>query len=155
RFRPVNLYDGPDGALYVVDMYRGIIQHSTYLTPYLKKEIEVRGLTLPIGMGRIYRVIPKDAEPEWRTMPRAVDSLVALLGHRNGWVRDKAQQALVDRHATEISEKLHEILRSGRNDLQVLHALWTLEGLRELNLADIQTVLERPQWQLRAQAMAA
>src|SRR5690606_24007935 len=42
RFRPVNLYDGPDGALYVVDMYRGIIQHSTYLTPYLKKEIEMR-----------------------------------------------------------------------------------------------------------------
>ena len=32
RFRPVNAYIGPDGALYVVDMYRGVIQHKTYLT---------------------------------------------------------------------------------------------------------------------------
>src|SRR5690606_10100883 len=61
RFRPVNLYDGPDGSLYIVDMYRGIIQHSTYLTPYLKDEIAKRELTLPLGMGRIYRVFPKSA----------------------------------------------------------------------------------------------
>lgn len=31
RFRPVNLQTGPDGALYIVDFYRGIIQHKTYL----------------------------------------------------------------------------------------------------------------------------
>src|SRR5690606_12067331 len=100
RFRPVNLYDGPDGAMYVVDMYRGIIQHRTYLTDYLKHEIETRGLTLPLGMGRIYRVMPKDADRYWITMPQDVDSLVALLGHANGWVRDKAQQVLVDRRTT-------------------------------------------------------
>src|SRR5690606_33608636 len=80
RFRPVNLYDGPDGAIYVVDMYRGIIQHSTYLTPYLKNEIEARGLTLPLSMGRIYRVLPKGVETDWTAMPRDTDSLVALLG---------------------------------------------------------------------------
>ncbi|MGV3764168.1 DUF7133 domain-containing protein [Parapedobacter sp.] len=155
RFRPVNLYDGPDGALYVVDMYRGIIQHSTYLTPYLKKEIETRGLSLPLGMGRIYRILPKDVETNWTTMPRDVDSLVALLGHANGWVRDKAQHVLVDRRATDVVGKLRKILHSGHNPLQVAHALWTLEGLLQLTLADIQTVLERPQWQLRAQAIAA
>jgi hypothetical protein len=27
RFRPVNCYTGPDGALYVVDLYRGVLQH--------------------------------------------------------------------------------------------------------------------------------
>ncbi|MEC3881357.1 DUF7133 domain-containing protein [Parapedobacter sp. 10938] len=155
RFRPVNLYDGPDGALYIVDMYRGIIQHSTYLTPYLKNEIEARELTVPLDMGRIYRVMPKGAERYWTTMPQGADSLIALLGHANGWVRDKAQQVLVDRHATDVVGKLREILRSGRNHVQVVHALWTLEGLTELNLADIQAVLERPQWQLRAQAIAA
>src|SRR5690606_20189848 len=96
RFRPVNLHDGPDGGLYVLDMYRGIIQHNTYLTPYLKEQIAKRGLSLPLGMGRIYRVIPKNRKAESLIMPERIDSLVALLGHANGWVRDQAQHILVD-----------------------------------------------------------
>jgi glucose/arabinose dehydrogenase len=48
RFRPVSLYNGPDGALYVIDMYRGIIQHKTYLTPYLKNENISRNLTIAL-----------------------------------------------------------------------------------------------------------
>ncbi len=39
RFRPVNMYNGPDGTLYVVDMYRGIIQDGQYITPYLRQQI--------------------------------------------------------------------------------------------------------------------
>ena len=61
RFRPVNLSNGPDGALYVVDMYRGIIQHKTYLTPYLKNEIKERRLTRPLNCGRIYKIVPKNS----------------------------------------------------------------------------------------------
>src|SRR3546814_15075914 len=74
-------------------------------------------------MGRIYRVMPKGAERYWTTMPQGADSLIALLGHANGWVRDKAQQVLVDRHATDVVGKLREILRSGRNHVKVVHAL--------------------------------
>lgn len=155
RFRPVNLHDGPDGALYVVDMYRGIIQHSTYLTPYLKKEIEARNLMLPLGMGRIYRVTPKGTERAPGAMPQDIDSLVALLGDDNGWVRDKAQQLLVDRGYADVAGQLREILLGAHNQLQVVHALWTLEGLMQLTLQDVQTVLRQPQWQVRAQAMAA
>lgn len=155
RFRPVNLCDGPDGALYVVDMYRGIIQHSTYLTPYLKNEIDVRGLALPLSMGRIYKVVPKGVKTTRTAVPRDADSLVMLLGHINGWVRDKAQQVLIDRHATDVVGKLREILQASDNDKQVAHALWTLEGLGQLDLADIRVLLERQQWQLRAQAISA
>ena len=54
RFRPVNIHGGPDGALYVVDMYRGIIQHKTYLTDYLKKEITDRELTQPLSLSLIH-----------------------------------------------------------------------------------------------------
>lgn len=155
RFRPVNLHDGPDGALYVVDMYRGIIQHNTYLTPYLKNEIEARGLALPLSMGRIYRVIPKGAKTAWTVMPQETDALVALLGHTNGWVRDKAQQTLVDRHATGAEDQLRALIRDGSNHWQVIHALWTLEGLGQLTVADLRVVLSHPEWQLRAQALAA
>src|SRR5439155_7832655 len=55
RFRPVNVATAPDGTLYVVDMYRGIIQHRAYITGYLEQKIRERGMEQPIGLGRIYR----------------------------------------------------------------------------------------------------
>jgi hypothetical protein len=57
RFRPVNLATGPDGALYVVDLYHGIIQHHLYVTSYLRGQILERGLNRPQFQGRIYRVV--------------------------------------------------------------------------------------------------
>jgi hypothetical protein len=50
----VSLYNGPDGGLYIVDMYRGIIQHKTYLTDYLKDEIERRDLSGPLDGGKFF-----------------------------------------------------------------------------------------------------
>ena len=155
RFRPVNLYNGPGGALYIVDMYRGIIQHSTYLTPYLKQEIEARQLTLPLSMGRIYRVVPKGEKVDLDILPRDIDSLVALLGHSNGWVRDKVQQILVDRRDTDVVDALREQLADSGKPLRVVHAMWTLEGLGQLTVEDIRVVLSHAEWQLRAQALAA
>ena len=52
RFRPVSIENGPDGCLYIVDMYRGIIQHKTYVTSYLRRQILHRKLDKPIGLGR-------------------------------------------------------------------------------------------------------
>ncbi len=51
RFRPVNCCTGPDGALYVVDLYRGVIQHKTYVTPYLRHQVYERGLEQPLHEG--------------------------------------------------------------------------------------------------------
>ena len=155
RFRPVNLNDGPDGSLYVLDMYRGIIQHNTYLTPYLKGEIAKRNLTLPLSMGRIYRVFPRDAERTAVVIPNDPDSLVALLGHANGWVRDQAQRTLVDLKATDAAPKLRSLLGNQNEPLQTVHALWTLEGLGELTVDDVRAVLGDPQWEVRAQALTA
>ncbi|MDA0374139.1 MAG: hypothetical protein O2865_10175, partial [Planctomycetota bacterium] len=58
RFRPVFAETGPDGALYLVDLYRGLIQHRNYLTSYLRRQVEARGLAAPIHVGRIWRVVP-------------------------------------------------------------------------------------------------
>jgi hypothetical protein len=59
RFRPVNACNGPDGALYLVDMYRGIIQHQSFLTHYLIANIQARKLEQPFNMGRIWRIVPE------------------------------------------------------------------------------------------------
>jgi mono/diheme cytochrome c family protein len=76
RFRPVSLSLGPDGALYVVDMYRGVIQHKLFVTSFLRKQVESRGLAQPTGLGRIWRVRRKDAPRAAvpAIAPRALDA---------------------------------------------------------------------------------
>ena len=120
RFRPVQCFDGPDGALYVVDFYRGIIEYKLFVTPFLAEQIEDRQLDQPLGLGRIYRIV-HEASPAEAT----VGDLVAMLSDPNGWKRDTAQRLLVERgDQASITPAL-----SGKSPLGRLHALWTLEGI--------------------------
>ncbi|HEU4553499.1 MAG TPA: c-type cytochrome [Chitinophaga sp.] len=158
RFRPVSLYTGPDGALYILDMYRGIIQHKTYLTPYLKNEIKMRSLTQPLNCGRIYRVIPSNAKNvQAVTLPDDPAGLLAMLDHPNGWVRDRAQQLIVDRHYTSLVPQLRQRLHqdTAQKPWGALHALWTLEGLGQLQVEDVAAVLQASNPYVRLQALAA
>ncbi|GEO06729.1 hypothetical protein AAE02nite_43930 [Adhaeribacter aerolatus] len=154
RFRPVSLYNSPEGAMYVVDMYRGIIQHKTYLTTYLKKEIGRRELTQPLNAGRIYKVVPKNKKATAVTIPQDPDRLVKLLGHANGWVRDNAQQTLIDGKFTQAIPALRKIIKNDKNQLQAIHALWTLEGLGALQTEEVTALLNNPAWPLRMQALS-
>jgi len=147
RFRPVNLYNGPDGALYVVDMYRGIIQHRIFVTTYLRNQIIERGLESPIGMGRIYRIVPEGA-PSLR-VPKLAEAtreeLVAALEHENGWWRETAQRVLVERADTQAASLLRTMVRTSRSALARLHALWTLEGLDALDWDSVAHALRDPE----------
>ncbi len=155
RFRPVTIYNGPDGALYVVDMYRGIIQHKTYITPYLKNEVKMRELTNPLNCGRIYKIYPKAKTPVPARFPESPEELVKLLQHPNGWVRDKAQQLLVDAKATQVSPALKTMLANTSAPIPFTHALWTMEGLSLLTASDLMPLLASPEWPLRMQALTA
>jgi mono/diheme cytochrome c family protein/glucose/arabinose dehydrogenase len=130
-FRPVNLYNSPDGALYVVDMHKGIVQHKTYMTAYLREEIIERQLDTINHQGRILKVVYEKGplEPAPNLVEASDEALVGYLTAENGWVRDKAQQALVSRQATGVKAPL-EALFFGNSALSTrLHALWALEGL--------------------------
>ena len=131
RFRPVNLATGPDGALYVADMYRGLIQHGAYVTPYLREQTLSRKLVQPIHMGRIWRIVPEDWTPTKPTALSTVSStdLIERLSHPDGWHRDVAQRLLVERSDATIAGPLRELALKGNNPLGRFHALWTLEGL--------------------------
>lgn len=139
RFRPVHALAGPDGALYLADMYRGIIQHKTYLTAYLKQQIESRGLERPLEIGRIWRVVAEGAaRPAAPRLSKASnEELVAFLSHADGWWRDTAQRLLVERRAVEVAPRLREIARSAGPAIPRLHALWTLEGLGAVEVGDV------------------
>lgn len=132
RFRPVNAYTGPDGALYIADMYRGIIQHKGFLTHYLIANIKDRKLEQPVNMGRIWRIVPDGAKPVTTKLPTEPAKLVAMLGNENGWVRDTAQRLLVEKKDTSAVPALAALVKSG-GSLAKIHALWTLEGLASLS----------------------
>lgn len=131
RFRPVNLYNGPDGTLWVVDMYRGISQYGMFMTSYLRRETLERGLDQGVHLGRIYRIVAPGKAPSLAPPLSGVSSavLVQRLSHPNGWIRDTAQRLLVERADRSVVPSLAELARSGTNALGRIHALWTMEGL--------------------------
>ncbi len=131
RFRPVHLATGPDGALYVADMYRGLVQHGSYVTPYLREQTIKRNLVQPINRGRIWRIVPENWKP---SMPKKLsgassEELISTLSHPDGWYRDMAQRLLVERGDKNISKQLTDLALKGDNQLGRFHALWTMEGL--------------------------
>ncbi|MFT4546118.1 MAG: glucose/arabinose dehydrogenase/mono/diheme cytochrome c family protein [Verrucomicrobiales bacterium] len=140
RFRPVALENAPDGSLYVVDFYRGIIQHKTYVTSYLRRQIESRKLGAPVGLGRIYRIVHKG---EKAVMPRPNFSAqmpqqwVAHLRNPNAWWRETAQRLIVDRGEHDVVDDLVELCGENDHPLAQIHALWTLEGLGKVSPAAI------------------
>ncbi|ANW95128.1 hypothetical protein AXE80_01960 [Wenyingzhuangia fucanilytica] len=134
-FRPVNLFNGPDGNIYVVDMHRGILQDKAYLTPYLKKHYKNKQLDTVIGMGRILKIQHKDYKPKEITnlTKSNTKDLVTYLDHPNGWYRDRAQQLLIQRKDYHIINDLKKLISNTNNPITQIHALHTLNGLDALS----------------------
>ncbi len=155
RFRPVNMVNGPDGTLYMVDMYRGIVQHGAFISPYLRQQILERGLDKHIGLGRIYRIVHESSRP-YRPVALGQASgaeLVAQLASANGWHRDMAQQLLVQRADKSVVPALEQQVQASSNPLARLHALWTLEGLQKLDMELLLGLLTDKDKDVRASAV--
>lgn len=156
RFRPVNLYTGPDGALYILDMYRGVIQHVTYLTSYLKHQIAIRHLQAPLNCGRIYRVYPKGRKLAPKDLSSAtVPQLVSFLDDQNSWARETAERLLVDGNQQAALPLLRQKLQTDAYLPGKLRAFWTLDGLGGLTPDDIAGFLESGDAAWTPQAVAA
>ncbi len=140
-FRPVNLNNAPDGSFYITDMHRGIIQHKVYMTAYLKTQIEERQLDTIVNSGRIFRVFQtrlpnrqKENKSENIDLEKFDDEeLCDLLKNKNGWLRDRAQQLLIHRNASDVINELKSIAINSENHLAQIHSYWTLEGLNALD----------------------
>lgn len=153
RFRPVNAYNGPDGALYILDMYRGVLQHKAFLTHYLIANIKQRKLESPIGMGRIYRILPENSAPKAVRLPESSSELVAFLEHANGWVRQNAQRVLVERGDTAVVADVTKVAMDGPSPASRLQALWTLEGLGAVDAELTMALLDDSDSKVRATAI--
>lgn len=153
RFRPVSLYDGPDGAMYIVDMYRGVIQDDLSLTDYLKDYSLKHGLNKIINCGRIYKVVPKGEKAKLIKIPNNPNELVKLLANKNGWVRDHAQQKLVDNNELQAVPELRKLLDGKYSDATKIQALWLLEGLHALRKEEITNLLDDKNKSLQIEAL--
>ncbi len=157
NFRPLNAGTGPDGCLYIVDMYRGIIQEGNWVRPgsYLRGVVENYGLDKNIKRGRIYRVVHKttkrDKKPQM--LNAKTSDLVKNLSHPNGWWRDTAQKLIVVRGDKSVTAELKSLAASGKNPLGRLHALWTLDGLGEFDPAVITAAMSDRDSRVRAAAI--
>jgi len=154
NFRPVNAKTGPDGCLYLCDMYRGIIQEGNWVRPgsYLRSVVENYGLDKNIQRGRIYRIVHESTErrkkPQMLKAPTS--ELVDTLSHPNGWWRDMAQKLIVVRQDRGAVPALKSMAESGGSPLGRLHALWTLEGLGVFDTDLIVKKMRDPDARVRA-----
>jgi putative membrane-bound dehydrogenase-like protein len=152
--RPVMIRTGPDGALWVVDMYRYMIEHPDWLPAEGKEEL------LPFyregdDKGRIYRVVPTQALQHkiisLEKLPTAY--LVKALDSSNEWQRDKAQQLLLWRADKTAIQPLKDLAQQSSNSLARLHAICTLEGLNALTPELLESALKDQNPGLRENAL--
>jgi putative membrane-bound dehydrogenase-like protein len=140
-FSPVNLETGPDGALYVVDMYRAVIEHPEWMPEELRKRPD---LLWGNDHGRIYRIVPNGfRRPPRPQLSRASnDALVETLSHPNGWWRETAARLLVERQDKSVLRNLTAIAGEHRSPLARIHALRVLDGLNLVRKDVLITALE-------------
>ncbi|HOX82671.1 MAG TPA: discoidin domain-containing protein [Chryseolinea sp.] len=159
-FRPVDMATAPDGTLYIVDMYHGIIQEGEW-TPvgsYIRTKIEQYQLDKVVSLGRIWRLTHDDVERD-KTKPRMYEEtsseLLKHLEHPNGWWRDMAQQILVQRNDKSIAPALVNMVRTNENILTRFHALWVLEGIGALESVLVKDLMKDANPRMRVMALWA
>jgi putative membrane-bound dehydrogenase-like protein len=151
-FRPVYLKTGPDGALYVADFYRFVLEHPEWIAPETLNRLDVRA---GADKGRIYRIYPTDAKlrpvPNLAKMDSA--ALVAALDSANGWQRDTAQRLLYERNSQDAVPALRKLVTSAADAKVRVQALATLDVLHSIDADIVRAALRDPHPEVRAHAI--
>ncbi len=160
-FRPTTFTVGPDGYLYVIDMYRQHTEHPIAIPEDLKVNPDV-DFTQGLEHGRIYRIVPKRSVPNHET-PAANHSAnlkemnprqwVDLLSHPGQWWRLTAQRLLVERQDTSMVPAVRNKLSGHEDPRARLHALYVLEGLNSLDMETVRMAMDDPHHGVREHGM--
>jgi putative membrane-bound dehydrogenase-like protein len=144
--RPVQFYIGPDGALYVIDYYREIIEHPEWMSDSVNNS---GALYNGSDKGRIYRVTHVDAaKMNWcnniNLGGASVEELIKSLNSKNIWWRRNAQRLLLDKNDPQVITILHKFLDTATSPTAIVHALWTLEGFHATNEPTLNKAFKNP-----------
>lgn len=152
--RPTMVKTGPDGALYVADMYRFVIEHPEWIAPEMLARLDLKAGT---DRGRIYRVVP-EGKPR-RKIPDLTrldgTELAAAMDSPSGWQRDHVQQLLLARKADArgVSAKLESLLSVAHAPEVRIQALATLGLLGQLSQDRLLPMLADPSPWVRCEAL--
>jgi putative membrane-bound dehydrogenase-like protein len=151
-FRPVQMANGPDGALYVLDMYRYLVEATDFMPPGIVKHLDVGA---GFDKGRLYRIVPEGFQRPMRLRlgKASTGDLVALLDHPNGWHRDTASRLLYQRQDPRSTAPLKMLAALAKLPQGRMHALYALEGLKALDLATVLVGLRDPDARVREHAL--
>jgi len=151
-FRPVHLKTGPDGALYVADFHRFVIEHPEWIAPETKGRLDLRG---GADKGRLFRVFPTGAKlrpiPNLATLDNA--SLAAALDSPSGWQRDTVQRLLTEREAKDVAPVVRGLVAKARTAKVRVQALATLDTLHALDADTLAAALRDNDPHVRVQAL--
>lgn len=138
--RPVQVRNGPDGALYVVDMYRRFIDHARFFPEEFSKAHYMRA---GFDQGRIWRIVPKGSEGRpIEPLPESATDLVSLLSSPNDWTRRHAQRLLVEQQDKSVVPAVAELLETAPSPEAFVRAVWTLHGLGALTEERLELAFE-------------
>lgn len=153
-FRPVQFSNAPDGNLYVVDMYRELIEGAAFVPRDALGKIDPSSGT---NRGRIYRIVSTHAKSSPpRVLPFAkasADQLVKLLEHPNGWHRDTAARLLYERQDQRAVLPLRRLALSSTSPVGRVHAMYAIAGLGSLPTDVLLARLDDPQPEIRIHAL--
>ncbi len=134
-FKPIHSRVGPDGALYLVDMYNQIAAHNdTRGTPHGARNAATRP-DRNHHFTRIYRIQHKEARtlPPFDLNPKTPAKLVAMLDHPNGWVRATANRLLSEGAGSGSVAALEKQAAKASTAYGRMQALWVLHNLNLLD----------------------
>jgi putative heme-binding domain-containing protein len=151
-FRPVQVRTGPDGALYVVDMYRFVVEHPRWIAPERLAVLDVRAGE---NRGRIYRIVPDDRQPEpIRDLTKlATPELVSSLDSPNGTERDRIHMELLRRNDERAMAPLLALAKKSVRPAVRVQTLSVLDGLQRLNSDAVTAALADDDLSVRANAL--
>lgn len=142
-FRPANFTVGPDGYLYVIDMYRQHIETPLSIPEDLKEDMDfLNGM----DKGRIYRIKPVGTPSKSKLIPNLnkmeSGEVAELMAHPNQWWRLQAQRLLLERQDLSVVDEVEQMFRQHQDARVRLHALYVLEGLNALGEEHVALALE-------------
>lgn len=151
-FRPVFLRTGPDGALWVADMYRIVLEHPEWISPEMRDRLDLRA---GHDQGRIYRIAPVGSPR--RRMPNLASmdgpALAAALNSASGWQRDTVHRLLLEKCDPAAMPALRALLTPATAPQVRLQALAVLGGLGGLDEPLLRTALADPNPWVRCEAL--
>ena len=151
-FRPAQFANAPDGTLYVIDHYREIIETIESIPPAILKHLHIES---GVNRGRIWRVVPDGFKrPVTPRLSKATTAeLVKLLEHPNGWHRDTAARLLYQKQDASAAPLLRKLAKESASPLGRVHALYALDGLGALEVAQVLAALQDSDFRVREHAL--